>query len=151
MDIRIALFIHILFVATWFGGTSLMAMVLRDATRSHQLETMTHALEKVQRWNLTMFIPTAVVVLLSGIYLWIPYAQKPLWLLVKERFGSLFVILFILTVAFYGKRLLQQIKANGIDSSKGQVILKRYILMLNLSVLSMMILIFFVTFKIGLY
>jgi protoporphyrinogen IX oxidase len=150
MDIRIALFIHILFVATWFGGTSLMAMVLRDATRSNQLETMTHALEKVQRWNLTMFIPTAVVVLLSGIYLWLPYAQKPLWLLVKERFGSLFIILFILTVAFYGKRLLQQIKAHGIDSSKGQAILKRYILMLNLSVLSMMILIFFVTLKIDL-
>jgi protoporphyrinogen IX oxidase len=151
MDIRIALFIHILFVATWFGGTSLMAMVLRDATRSNQLATMAHALEKVQHWNLTMFIPTAIVVLLSGIYLWLPYAQKPLWLLVKERFGSLFIILFMLVVTFYGKKLLQQIKANGIDSSKGQAILKRYILMLNLSVLSMMILIFFVTLKIDLY
>jgi putative membrane protein len=149
MAIKIALFIHVVSVAAWFGGISMMAMYLRDATRSNNLETMSYALGKAQRWNLTMFIPTAVLVLLTGIYMLMQYANKPLWLLVKERFGSLFVVLFILLIAFYGRKLLSQVKAGGVDSAKGQAILKRYIMLLNLSLLCMVILIFFVTVKIG--
>lgn len=149
MAIKIALFIHVVSVAAWFGGISMMAMYLRDATRSGNLETMSYALGKAQRWNLTMFIPTAVLVLLTGIYMLLQYANKPVWLLVKERFGSLFVVLFILLIALYGRKLLSQVKAGGVDSAKGQAILKRYILLLNLSLLCMVILIFFVTVKIG--
>ncbi|MBA4496017.1 hypothetical protein ACFO25_15655 [Paenactinomyces guangxiensis] len=149
----LALFIHIVCVAAWFGGVSMMAMYLRDATRSNNLETMSYALGKAQRWNLTMFIPTSVLVLITGVFMMLQMKllqleNKPLWVMMKERFGSLFVILFIVLIAFYGKKLLKQIQATGIDSGTGQSILKRYIMLLNLSLLCMVILIFFVTVKI---
>lgn len=146
------LFIHVVCIATWFGGASMMAMYLRDATRSNNLETMTYALGKAHRWNMTMFIPTSVLVLLSGMYLLVAlnsFGHEPLWLIVKERFGSLFVIAFILVIAFYGKKLLRQVKESGVDSNKGQALLKRYIMILNISLLCMAVLIFFVTTKIG--
>lgn len=145
----IALFIHVVSIATWLGGIALMAMYLRDATRSGNLETMSYALGKVQRWNLTMIIPTAVLALISGIYMWMAYAEKPFWLLVKERFGSLFVILFIVLVAFYGNKLLKQVKTNGTDTAKAQTLVKRYIMMLNISLLLLVVLVFFATVKIG--
>jgi uncharacterized membrane protein len=143
----ISLFVHVVSIATLFGGISLMAMVLRDATRSNDVETMSKAMEKVQRWNLTMFIPTAVLVLITGVYMLMQYSNKPLWLLVKERFGSLVIILFIVLVAWYGKKLLQRVKASGNDLQKATGLVKRYIMLLNLFLLFMIVLIFFVTTK----
>lgn len=146
----IALFIHVIGVATWFGSITLMAMYLRNATRTKNLENMATALATTHRWNLTMMIPTSVLVLITGIYMFaaIGGAEKPLWLLVKERFGSLFVILFIIVISFYGKKLLQKVKDTETKQEMAQTLLKRYILILNLSVLCMVILIFFVTVKI---
>lgn len=150
MDVKIALFIHVVCVATWFGGTAFMAMYLRDATRSNSLDTMSYSLGKAQRWNLMMMIPTAVLVLATGIYMLIQFANKDqLWILVKERFGSLFIILFIVLIAFYGKKLLSKVQASGIDLSLAQSLVKRYILILNVSLLFMIVLIFFVTVKIA--
>ncbi|MBD1372312.1 DUF2269 family protein [Hazenella sp. IB182357] len=147
---NIALFIHVVCVATWFGGATMMTMFLRDATRSNDVTTMANTLAKVQRWNLTMFLPTSVLVLITGMYMWMAYVgaeSKPLWLLVKERFGSLFIIAFILIIAFYGKKLLNQVKESGVQTATAQALLKRYIMLLNFSLLCMIILIFFVTIK----
>jgi protoporphyrinogen IX oxidase len=146
----ISLFVHVVSIATLFGGISLMAMVLRDATRSNEAETMSKAMEKVQRWNLTMFVPTSVLILLTGIYMLMKFdANKPLWLLVKERFGSLVIVLFIVFVVWYGKKLLQGVKASGTDVQKAIALVKRYIMILNLFLLFMIILIFFVTTKLS--
>ncbi|MGA9172706.1 MAG: hypothetical protein WBZ33_01830 [Thermoactinomyces sp.] len=147
----LVLFVHVLLIAAWFGGISLMAMVLRDAIRSNNPETMSHAISRAQRWNMTMFVPTAFLVLASGMYLL--YVQltlhnDALWLMVKERFGSLFVILYILYIVFYGRKTLSQVKAAGSESGKAQTLLKRYIMALNISLLCMAVLIFFVTTKI---
>ncbi len=142
---KISLFIHVVSIATWFGGTTLMAMYLRNAIRSNNNETMTQALSTAHRWNLTMMVPTSVLVLLSGFYMLLQHSgDKQLWLLVKERFGSLFVVVFILLITLYGKKLL---KAALEASSAKQAILKKYIMILNISVLCMVILIFFVTTK----
>lgn len=141
-------FLHVLFVATWFGGISLMAMVLRDATRSDNLETMSHALDRAQRWNMTMFMPSAILALVTGLYLFMQATgEKPLWLVVKERFGSIVVLLFILFVVFYGRRALNRVKASGIETAQAKSIIKQYIMLLNLSLLLLAVLIFFATVK----
>jgi putative membrane protein len=148
-DVKISLFIHVLCVATWFGGTTLMAMYLRNATRSNDEAVMTSSLGTAHRWNLTMMIPTSVLALLTGLYMLMSYDEnKPLWLLVKERLGSLFVVVFILVITLYGKKLLKAVKDSA-SSSNASAILKKYIMVLNLSVLIMLILIFFVTTKIS--
>jgi putative membrane protein len=145
---HLVLFLHVVLVATWFGGISLMAMVLRDAVRSNHSETMAHAIDRAQRWNLTMFLPCAVLALITGVYMLLTWHDHALWLIVKERFGSLFVILYILFVALYGRKALKQVKSAGIETTQAQKILKRYIMILNLSLLCMAVLIFFVTTKI---
>ncbi|SFJ73802.1 hypothetical protein [Thermoflavimicrobium dichotomicum] len=150
MDYKIALFIHVVCIATWFGGTALMAMYLRDAIRSNNVQTMEYALSKSHRWNLTMFIPTAVLATLAGVYMLLQYSgTKELWYIVKERFGLLFVLLFIFTISFYGPKLLKNLKENGIQSAQAQSILKKYIMILNLSLLFMAVLMLFVTLKIS--
>ncbi|MFC7441643.1 DUF2269 family protein [Laceyella putida] len=143
-------FLHVLFVATWFGGISLMAMVLRDATRSNNIETMSHALDRAQRWNMTMFMPSSILALLTGLYMLVQTSgEKPLWLVVKERFGSVVVILFILFVVIYGRKALNQVKTSGIETEKAQTIIKRYIMLLNISLLLLVVLIFFATVKLA--
>lgn len=155
LDYRIALFIHVLTVATWFGGTAVLAMYLRDAVRSNDPSKMNYALNKSHRWNLTMFIPTAALVAISGVYMLLKYSgEKALWLLVKERFGLIFVVLLIVVISFYGGKLLKQVKEKTSQSGKTSdemvsSLLKRYILILNLSLVGMIVLIFFVTIKIG--
>lgn len=141
-------FLHIAFVAAWFGGAALMAMFLRDAIRTDQVDRMNHALNRAQRWNLTMFIPTSVIVLLTGIFMMMQTGgEKPLWLLVKERFGSLFILLFILFIVLYGRKALAKVKSDGIEKEQVIGILKRYIMLLNLSVLCMVVLMFFASVK----
>lgn len=147
-DVKISLFIHVFSVATWFGATTLMAMYLRNATRTNDNTVMANSLETAQRWNLTMMIPTSVLALITGMYMLMQFeGDKPLWLLVKERLGSIFIIVFILVIALYGKKLLKAAKESA-SSSTTSSFLKRYIMILNLSVLIMLILIFFVTTKI---
>jgi putative copper export protein len=147
-DVKISLFIHVFSVATWFGATTLMAMFLRNAIRSNDQVVMSSALATAHRWNLTMMIPTSVLALITGMYMLMQYdANKPLWLLVKERLGSLFIVVFILVIALYGKKLLNAAKTAA-SSDNTSRFLKRYIMILNLSVLVMLILIFFVTTKI---
>lgn len=141
-------FLHIAFVAAWFGGASLMAMFLRDAICTGETGRMDHALNRAQRWNLTMFIPTSVIVLLTGIYMMLQFdGDKPLWLLVKERFGSLFILAFILVIVLYGRKALAKVKSDGIEKEQVIGTVKRYIMLLNISVLCMVVLMFFASVK----
>lgn len=147
------LFIHVICVATWFGGVSLMSMVLRGATRTNNAESMQQTVSQVQRWNTTMFIPTAVLVLLSGVYMLYDLVYKtgmkaPLYLSIKERLGSLFIVAFILLITLLGSRIVKAVKAAGTDLAKAQALIKRYIMVLNISLLIMAVLIFFITTKI---
>jgi putative copper export protein len=147
-DVKISLFIHVFSIATWFGATTLMAMYLRNATRTNDNTVMANSLATAHRWNVTMMIPTSVLAFITGLYMLIQFqGDKPLWLLVKERLGSLFIIAFILVIALYGKKLLKAAKESA-SSSTTASFLKKYIMVLNLSVLIMVVLIFFVTTKI---
>lgn len=149
MDVRIALFIHVLTVATWFGCISLMAMYMREAIRSKSIENMHQAIRQTHRWNLSMIVPTSVLALITGIYMLIKSYSgiDATWLLVKERFGSLVILAFILLVTFYGRKLVKAAQSTD-NLEQAQKPLKTYILILNLTLLCMVILMAFVTIKI---
>ncbi len=141
-------FLHVVSVAFWFGGIVLMVFLLKDAIMTKLTDQMNHALDRVQRWNLVMFIPASVIALLTGVALMMMLdGYKPFWLLVKERFGSPFIVLFILFIVFYGRSALAKVKRKGVGSEAHVGILEKYILFLNISVICMVILIFFVTIK----
>ncbi|MBA4603350.1 DUF2269 family protein [Thermoactinomyces mirandus] len=141
-------FLHVVSVAFWLGGIALLAFFLRDAMMTKQIDQMNHVLERAQHWNLVMFVPTSVIVLLTGVIMMMTVdGHKPSWLLAKERFGSLFVILFILFVVFNGRKTLAKVKFKGFGDEKTVRILKYYIAFLIISLICMVILIFFVTVK----
>lgn len=144
---KLALFIHVICISTWFGGLCVMAMYLRDSIRSNKLENMSYALNKVHKWNLTMFIPVALLALASGLFMLLGFGTpKPLWLLAKERIGSLVILLFVVMIITYGKKLTKNLSELR-SPEELAVRVKRYIMILNLSLLVMTVLIFFVTFK----
>lgn len=145
--IKTALFIHVVCTATLLGGLSLIVMFLRDATRSNQASILIDRIQKIQHWNKAMMVPVSGLALVSGIYMLFQYAQKPTWLLIKERFGSLFLFLFIVLVLTYGKKLVQKIEGET-EFPAMLPFAHRYIRLLNFAILYMIAMIFVVTFKI---
>jgi protoporphyrinogen IX oxidase len=141
-----ALFLHIISIATLIGGTSFMVMYLRDTTRCQDQDRMRYALGKVQHWNVFMMTPVSILAALSGFYMLLQYSHKPTWLMLKERLGGLFLLCFILLITVYGRKCVKQEK-QSIDISQTQTIIRRYITALNFSILIMILLTFVVTFK----
>lgn len=146
MLLKTALFTHIVSTATLLGGLSLIVMFLRDTTKSSNIETMTYAAKKVQHWNRAMMVPVAGLAFVSGIYMMFQYTQKPIWLVLKERLGSLFLFLFIMFIITYGKKLVMKIEAQT-NLETVQSLINRYIRILNFAILYMIALIFIVSFK----
>ncbi|PTX58900.1 hypothetical protein C8P63_11482 [Melghirimyces profundicolus] len=148
MDVKIALFIHILSIASWVGGITVMAVWLRKSTKLHdQGLSMKESLVNVHNLNVRMMVPVAVLTLLTGLYMLVQWGpDKPLYLLIKERFGSLIVLLYAVGLPIYGGRLLKKVKAET-DPAAMTGTLKRYIRLLNLTLLLLVFIIFAVTFK----
>ncbi|WP_169713759.1 hypothetical protein [Paludifilum halophilum] len=148
---KIALFVHILSIATWFGGLTVMAVWLRKSTALHQSGiSMSKSLENVHNLNVRMMVPVAVLALAAGMYMLVTGtwgADQPLWLTVKERFGSLFVLLYIIGLPLYGGKLLKKVQSEKDESTMASTV-KRYIGLLNFSLLAMLVIIVFVTFQI---
>jgi putative membrane protein len=145
MAYHIALFIHVVSVATWFGGLSMMAIWLRNAARGQSIDAQA-SLRAAHRANMTMLVPTAILALITGLYMLMSGgwgSDKPLWLLIKERFASTWILIYILLFSFVGGKLLKKAQAE----KDTEIAVKRYILWLNLSLAILTLIILVVTFK----
>jgi hypothetical protein len=95
---------------------------------------------------MTMLVPTAVLALLTGMYMLLSGgwgSDKPLWLLIKERFASTWILVYILLFSFVGGKLLRKAQ----EEKDTAIAVKRYILWLNLSLAILTLIILVVTFK----
>jgi putative membrane protein len=149
MDYRIALFIHVISMAAWFGGLAVMAVWLRKAIANHESGlSMTKSLEFVHNLHVRMMLPTAVLVLIAGLYLLFGQggAGGQTWLLVKERFGTLFLLVYIIGLPIWGSKVLKKAKATS-DTQAMVPLVKRYIHVLNLTVLVIAFIILTATIK----
>jgi uncharacterized membrane protein len=145
MGYQIALFVHVVSVATWFGGLSMMAIWLRNAARGKATDAQA-SLRAAHRANMTMLVPTAILALITGLYMLMSGewgSDKPLWLLIKERFASTWILIYILLFSFAGGKLLKKAQ----DEKDAGFAVKRYILCLNLSLAILTLIILVVTFK----
>ncbi|SMO88733.1 hypothetical protein [Melghirimyces algeriensis] len=148
MDVKIALFIHVLSIASWVGGLTVMATWLRKSTKLHEQGiSMTESLVNVHNLNVRMMVPVAILTLASGLYLLIQWGpDKPMYLLIKERFGSLIVLLYAVGLPVYGGRLLKRVKSETEPSAMTKTV-KGYINLLNITLLLLVFIIFVVTLK----
>jgi len=148
MDIKIALFIHVLSIASWVGGLTVMAVWLRKSTKLHdQGLSMTESFQNVHNLNVRMMVPVAVLTLLTGLYMLVQWGpDKPLYLLIKERFGSLVVLLYVIGLPIYGGRLLKKGKTEKDPAALAGTV-KRYANLLNITLLLLVFIILVVTLK----
>lgn len=147
MDYKIALFVHVLSVASWFGGLAVMTVWLRKSTKLHDSGiSMDQSLKNVHNLNVRMMVPVAVLALISGLYMLIQGDMKPLYLVIKERFASLIVLAYVVGFPIYGGRLFKKLQGET-DSTAKTAIVKRYINLLNLTLLLLVFILLVVTFK----
>lgn len=149
MDYRIALFIHVVSMAAWFGGLAVMAVWLRKAIANHEAGiSMTKSLEMVHNLNVRMMVPTAALVLFAGLYMLIGQGGSggQTWLLIKERFGSLFLLVYIIGLPIFGGKLLKQAK-DATNTDTMAPVVKRYIMLLNVTLLIVAFIILAATIK----
>ncbi|MDN4593647.1 DUF2269 family protein [Polycladomyces subterraneus] len=145
MAYHIALFIHVVSVATWFGGLSMMAIWLRNAARGESIDAQA-SLRAAHRANMTMLVPTAILALITGLYMLMNGgwgSDKPLWLLIKERFASTWILIYVLWFSYAGGKLLKKAQ----EEKDTEIAVKRYILWLNLSLSILVLIILVVTFQ----
>ncbi|MFC4075349.1 hypothetical protein [Salinithrix halophila] len=145
---KIALFIHILSVASWFGGLAVMSVWLRKSIKLNETGiSMTKSMESVHNLNVRMMIPVAILALAAGLYMLVSGnfgADKPLWLTIKERFGSLFILLYAIGLPIYGGKLFKKVAEGG---DQAVSVVKRYIALLNTTLVVLLFIIFVVSFK----
>ncbi|PTM53317.1 DUF2269 family protein [Desmospora activa] len=149
MDYKIALFFHVVSMAAWFGGLSVMAVWLRKAIANHEAGiSMSKSLEFVHNLNIRMMVPTAALVLIAGLYMLIGQGGSggQTWLLIKERFGSLFLLVYIIGFPIFGGKIFKQAKA-ATDANTMASLVKRYIMVLNVTLLILAFIILTATIK----
>lgn len=87
-----------------------------------------------------MYVPSASLVLISGfIMMWFRWLgkEKPVWLLIKERFGVPIILLIIFLTIFGGKSWVQKALAKPTQS---RPFINRYRGLLYVAVFAMVVL-----------
>ncbi|GGA48622.1 hypothetical protein GCM10007416_22210 [Kroppenstedtia guangzhouensis] len=148
MGYKIALFVHVLSIASWFGGLAVMAVWLRKSTKLHDAGiSMDQSLKNVHNLNVRMMVPVAILSFIAGLYMLIQFGDsKPLYLVIKERFGSLIVLAYVIGFPIYGGRLFKKLQGETDPAAKVARV-KGYINLLNLTLLLLAFIILVVTFK----
>lgn len=149
MAYKIALFLHVAGVATWFGAMHILAIWLGRTAKAADGKALADTLQTVHRLNMRTLVPSAFIVLAAGMYMlsqhYINGADFPFWLLFKERFGSLFILAYIIGFTLYGRKLKSV--AGGGDAELLRTTAKRYTVLAHVTTLLILIVILFATLK----
>lgn len=149
MSYNIALFLHIAGVATWFGAMHILAIWLGRTAKAADEKSLAETLQTVHRLNMRTLVPSAFIVLAAGMYMlsqhYINGADLPLWLLFKERFGSLFILAYIIGFTLYGRKLKSA--TSGGDAELLRKTAKRYTILAHVTTLLILIVMLFATLK----
>lgn len=148
MAYNIALFLHIAGVATWFGAMHILAIWLGRTAKAAEGKALADTLQTVHRLNLRTLVPSAVIVLASGLYMlsqhYMNGADIPFWLLFKERFGSLFILAYIIGFTLYSRKLKGAVSGS---TEQLQQTAKRYTMLAHVTTLLILVVILFATLK----
>jgi uncharacterized membrane protein len=149
MSYNIALFLHIAGVATWFGAMHILAIWLGRTAKAAEGKALAETLQTVHRLNMRTLVPSAFIVLAAGMFMlsrhYINGGDLPLWLLFKERFGSLFILVYIIGFTLYGRKLKRASESG--DNELLRQTAKRYTIMAHVTTLLILVVMLFATLK----
>ncbi|MED4128663.1 hypothetical protein [Shouchella miscanthi] len=127
---QIAYIIHIIGVVFWVGSFISLGFVLKSLTNVNIEHALTKTLiKKLQQWVTYGVIPASIFVLLSGLYMIMPFSREgiPFYLSFMEQAGSVTILLTILFVTITSKRLTKKIKELPLKKNKPlQTLTKTY-------------------------
>jgi putative membrane protein len=147
MSYNIALFLHIVGVATWFGAMHILAIWLGRTAKTAAGEPLAETLQTVHRLNVRTLVPSALIVLLTGTYMLVSgWEEQPFCLLFKERFGGLFILVYIAVFTLYGRKMVRSASESS-DTESLRRAAKRYTVMAHVTTLFILIVMLFATLK----
>ncbi|GAA0465427.1 MULTISPECIES: hypothetical protein [Alkalibacillus] len=111
--------LHIVGVALWIGAFIVVGLLLRSLAKSEE-ELKKHSLviEKLRRMINWVVLPSGIVVMLTGVYMILQFNRDtlPLYLKLMEEIGGVAILLTVIVVSLYSKKLKK--KLQGIELKK---------------------------------
>ncbi|WP_256756980.1 hypothetical protein [Cohnella sp. WQ 127256] len=137
------LFLHLGGLSVWLGSAVMVALQLMIMKRNIQATDISSLTSKTIRVFTRVTHPSAFLVLLSGIWMLMRIGMEnhdnfPFWLKFMEMFGSMVILIFIITVSILGKKVIKRI-AEGNWSLVGKSIITFIIVTLIFAVLAFVI------------
>lgn len=147
------LFLHLTGISIWVGSLLAVIFILFMMKRHLGSKELATIVKKIVRIVNILVHPSAFIVLLSGIFMIVMMnfgdAAKPFWLTFMERFGGGIILFTMIAVGFVGRSLVKKLRAveGGEATYKHSPSFTNYILMMTLSVVSVIAIIFVVSFR----
>lgn len=107
------LFLHLAGLIIWFGSVMAIAVLIMVAKRGVESTETKQLLRKVIRTLGWVAHPTAIIVLVSGVFMIIEMnfgdTPKPLWLNYMERGGGVIILVSIILTAVFGSKMVKRL------------------------------------------
>ncbi|QKS73133.1 hypothetical protein FLK61_23560 [Paenalkalicoccus suaedae] len=116
-----AYILHIAGLALWIGSFVAFGYLLRSLVKSsYGLENITPVLARIRRWVNIGMVPSAIVVMATGVFMIIQLNREtlPFYLLFMEQAGSMVILITVIMVSIYSRKLRK--KLQGLPMKKEQ-------------------------------
>lgn len=114
-------FFHIVGVIIWVGAFISFGLLLRFLVKERAVDAYALIVKRIDQITKWFINPSAFIVLISGVLLLVAYGgpNKPLYITIMERAGSLVILLSIIALTLVSRKIKKAIGASaGTDSSK---------------------------------
>ena len=122
--------VHIIGVVIWIGSFITLGVVLRALTKVDLPKESRKALiSRIQGWVTYGIIPSAIFVLISGLYMIMQFERSglPFYFSFMEQAGSLIILLTVIFVTLISSKLTKKVKGTPLKKEQTlQVSTKRY-------------------------
>ncbi|KRG12261.1 hypothetical protein [Lederbergia galactosidilytica] len=145
------LFLHFTGLSIWLGSLLAIILILVMMKKHLGSKELSAIVKKITRIGNILVHPSAFFVLLSGVLMIISMNlnAKPFYLAFMERVGGITVLITIIGVSLFGRKLVKKLTQLEVD---GEVLkhtrsINNYIMMMLLSILLVLAVIFVVSFR----
>ena len=147
------LFLHLTGISIWVGSLLAVVIILAMMKRHLGSKELSTIVKKIIRIVNILVHPSALIVLLSGIFMIVMMnfgdAAKPFWLTFMERFGGGIILFTMIAVGFVGRSLVKKLRAieTGDAEKHYSPSFTSYIATITISTISVIAIIFVVSFR----
>ncbi|GAA0351944.1 hypothetical protein [Bacillus horti] len=117
-------FLHIIGVIIWIGSFIGFGLLLRSLAKKESVEQHTQVVTKIDQLVKRLILPSALVVMISGVFLILPYdrGSLPLYITLMEQAGSLIILLSIIVLTIQSRKIQKALRqqTDGVEVSSAK-------------------------------